>query len=127
MERGSSISYRKEVKTSQNRTHVPNTYSGKIPWLGHNGEGSKEREKSERETVEFRSIIPQLNMTIGKEAKLMKKKSPSLNMKEETGKLAKEIPLIQDDMSTDDLNYESEPSLDLVCNVALVLLVEYHC
>lgn len=31
MERGSSISYRKEVQTSQKRTYVPSTYLEKNP------------------------------------------------------------------------------------------------
>lgn len=57
----------------------------------------------------------------------MKEKSPSPNMEEETGKMVKEMPLIEYDMSTNDFDSDFEPSLDVVCNVISVLPVEYNC
>lgn len=127
MEKGSSISYQKEVQTSQKRTHVPSTYLGKNPMTKTHWRRFQRKRKVERETTESRNIRPQPNTTIGKEAKLMKKKSSSQNMKEETDKLEKETPLIEDGISIDDFDSESDPSMDVVCNVISVFPVKYKC
>lgn len=84
------------------------------------------KRKAERETAESRTIGPQQNTTIGREVKPIKEKSPSPNIEEETGKVAKETPLTED-ILIDDFDYDSDPSLDIVCNMILVLPVEYNC
>lgn len=55
------------------------------------------------------------------------KQSFSPGMEKGKGKVAKGMPLVEDDMSTNDFDSGSEPSLDIVCNVVYVLPVEYNC
>lgn len=122
VDRGSSLAYRKEFLASRKAAYISENYKRKNPmtrsqWRREQRTRKTQREVEAKENVESRTNVPSRKKE-KEDLRLVKRK---LITQAEAAKEKYDRAIAKDKMLTNDFDFGSEPSLDVIVNVVSVL------